>query len=202
MLRGVSYTTLSFVAVWLLGSSAQASPQTKATALVKKNYDAIKKMVASAKDRDELAEQITESLDSLINWPSFSTKTLSKKTWEELSPGQQDTFIGAYRKLIVRRYAKRFKPGSDFRVEIRATEEPDETETWVKTTVHSLDGKKKLGVDVDYEFWPGPKGYRVADIVTDGVSRARSYRPKFKRILKKRGFDALIKAIERNAKKG
>ena len=142
MLRSVSYTTLSFVIVWLLGGSALASPQTKATALVKKNYDAIKRMVASAKDRDELAEQITQSLDSLIDWPSFSTKTMSKKTWDELGQAQKDTFIGAYRKLIVRRYAKRFKPGSDFRVEIRPTDESDETETWVKTTVHSLEERK------------------------------------------------------------
>ena len=58
-------------------------------------------------------------------------------------------------------------------------------------------------MDVDYLFVlvDGGKRWGVADIITDGVSRARTYRPKFKRIYAKRGFDALIKAIEKNTKK-
>ena len=200
-MRIISLTSLSLTAILLWSGLALASPQTDANELVKNNYADIKKMVAVAKDRDELAQKITGALDALIGWHSFSSKTLSKSTWKDLSATQKTAFIDAYRKLIVRRYAKRFKPGADFRVEFRKSDADDDQVTWVRTTVHSVGAKKKLGVDVDYEFQPGKKGYRVADIVTDGVSRSRSYRPKFKRILKKRGFDALIEAIERNAKK-
>ena len=201
MVKSASLISLLVISSYVGLGSALASPQKEAAALVKQNYAEIKRLVGTAKDRDELAKQITASLDVLIDWDNFSSKTLSKKTWQTFEVSQKKAFITVYRKLIVRRYAKRFKPGTNFKVEFRANGGQDEGVTWVRTTVHSIEGRKKLGVDVDYEFWPGEKGHRVADIVTDGVSRARSYRPKFKRILNKRGFDALLKAIERNANK-
>jgi len=201
MLERGSIVFISICLMLTLGGQVWASPKGEATALVERNYSEIKRLVEASKDRNELSQQITVALDRLINWDSFSQKTLSTTTWVSLDASKKKLFIDAYRKLIVRRYAKRFKPGADFRVEFRTGVDDDEKKPWVRTTVHSKNGKKSLGVDVDYEFWPGSQGYRVADIVTDGVSRSRSYRPKFKSILKKRGFDALIKAIERNAKR-
>ena len=201
MLERISITSILICLMLSLGGQAWASPKGDATDLVKQNYAEIKRLVGASKDRDELSGKITVAMDSLISWDSFSQKTLSTTTWSSLDKKQKTLFIGAYRKLIVRRYSKRFKPGASFSVEFRNGPDDDENKPIIRTTVHSKDGQKNLGVDVDYEFWPAPKGHRVADIVTDGVSRARSYRPKFKSILKKRGFEALIKAIERNAKR-
>ena len=195
---------LVFVVLLFLSvpNSVLASPQENAKTLVQQNYTSIEKLVRTSKDSEALSEKITGVLDALIDWDSFSSKTLSTGTWNDLETAQKESFKQSYRKLIVRRYAKRFKAGVKFRVEFRevATDAKNKG-VWVYTTVHSNEGKRRLGIDVDYEFWKGEKGHRVADIVTDGVSRARSYRPKFKRILRTRGFDALIGAIERNAKR-
>jgi ABC-type transporter MlaC component len=195
---------LVFVVLILLAApnSVLASPQEDAKTLVQENYASIKKLVSASKNSEGLSKKITGVLDALIDWDSFSSKTLSTRTWGDLDAVKKASFKHSYRKLIVRRYAKRFKAGVDFRVEFREVATDAKSKgVWVYTTVHSNEGKRKLGIDVDYEFWKGEKGYRVADIVTDGVSRARSYRPKFKRILRDRGFDSLISAIERNAKR-
>ena len=181
---------------------AQAGTKDAPGDLVRRSYDSIMTMVASVKTRRELSEKITHILDRLVDWDAFSIKTLSAGTWEGFKPSQRKAFSSAFRGLIVRRYAKRFKPGSRFDVEVRGkTEFVGDEGAWVRTTVHTKKGKKRLGVDVDYDFRRVAAGWRTSDIVTDGVSRARSYRPKFKRILKKRGFDALVAAIKKNAKR-
>ena len=69
----------------------------------------------------------------------------------------------------------------------------------MKTTVFTYDNGKKIGVDVDYHFVLTKGEHAVGDIVTDTVSRALSYKQKFKNLNRKRGFEALVKRIEKNA---
>lgn len=179
-------------------SSAALSPRK----MVQTSYTNIQRATRTAESRQALLKEVTLTLDKLIDWPSFSIKTLSRSAWEGLDDSGRQRFVAAYRRLIVRRYAKRFKPGATFDVEFRGAEGvPKNDKVWVRTTVHTKDGAKRLGVDVDYDFWRVGSLWRTADIITDGVSRARSYRPKFKRILVRHGLERLIKAIDKNAKK-
>ena len=170
--------------------------------LVKRNYKKIQCIVAESPNAKIVSDKVTVVLDSMVDWPIFSRKTLTGKIWDGLKEADQQRFITSYRKLIVRKYAKRFKPKTSFTVDFRGTTFFDsKKKAVVKTTVHTQSKGKKLGVDVDYEFILTKKGWRTGDIITDDISRARTYRPTFRRIYQKRGLDALIGAIEKNAKK-
>lgn len=195
--------TMAAALMTTLGSvSAQAAPKADPKAQVESNYAAIKAAAAAAADEESLRPKVTEILDKMVDWNAFSDKTMTTSIWEAFTPAQKETFISAYKQLIIKKYAKRFKPKSEFTVELRGatTIKDDKSEAIVRTTVFTFDDGKKVGVDVDYHFVPvdGGKRWGTADIVTDGVSRARTYRPKFKRIFARSGFDALIKAILKN----
>lgn len=97
--------------------------------------------------------------------------------------------------------------GRRFRVEYREAPAPapGAATAWVRTTVFvESDKGEPVGVDVDYLFVPsraaGQGGWAVADLDTDGVSRALSYRKSFTRILAQEGFEALLAAIDKNLK--
>ena len=188
------------VCAWPLSSLSKTT--TGPEVLVKRNYKKIQGIVAKAPDTKVLSDKVTVVLDSMVDWPIFSRKTLTGKIWDALKDPDQKRFIASYRKLIVRKYAKRFKPKTSFTVDFRGTSFVEgKKKAVVKTTVHTQSKGKKLGVDVDYEFVLTKKGWRTGDIITDDISRARTYRPTFRRIYQKRGLDALIVAIEKNAKK-
>ena len=186
----------------LCTTSAAVAGKTGPRKIVEGNYAKIQAIVQAATTQRQLRAKVTGVLDTLIDWNAFSRKTMTTKIWGALKPEDRARFIKAYRKLIVRKYAKRFKPKSAFSVEFRGkTTFIGKLNAVVKTTVHTRSGDKKLGVDVDYLFIKTAAGWRTGDIVTDGVSRARTYRPKFRSIYRKKGLDALIAAIERNANK-
>lgn len=179
-------------------------PKAMPKKLVDARYKDIKAAVAKAADKAALTAEVTTILGKLVDWDAFSRRTLTATVWDELSAAQRATFRDAYAGLIVKKYANRFKPKATFRVELRGDTEvrKDGVTAVVKTTVFTDDDGREVGVDVNYFFVLVQGGrWRVADIITDGVSRARTYRPKFKRIYAKRGFKALIKAIEKNTKR-
>jgi phospholipid transport system substrate-binding protein len=46
------------------------------------------------------------------------------------------------------------------------------------------------------------QGWRIVDIVVDGVSTVQNYRSSFSRIIQKEGIDGLIKRLERGSAGG
>jgi len=204
MLKRVLRLALPLLLVMSIAAPASATKLKKdPRKTVETALELIKKRSAEATSKKALNAEITKILDGMVNWDAFSRKTMGKKLWDEFTAEQKGQFIGAYKKLITKKYAGRFKPKptKPFVLEFRGKTEATKTTAKVKTTVTTFDDGKKVGVDVDYHFVLVDGKHGVSDIVTDTVSRALSYRQKFKALHKKRGFEALVKRIEKNAAK-
>lgn len=198
--RVLSVLVIATMSLGAFGVSAQAASKKGPKSLVTKAYTEIQKKAQSATSKEALNADVTKVLDRLVNWEAFSGKTMGS-VWAELKPEQQTAFIAAYKLLITKKYAGRFKPQPKkaFEVEFRGATTFTKTGAVVKTTVFTHDDGKRVGVDVDYTFVKAKGAYGVTDIVTDTVSRARSYRKKFQALYKKKGFDALVARILKNA---
>ncbi len=163
-------------------------------------YSHIKQAASTATTQDELTQKVTAELDTFIDYEAFSARTL-KTTWPTLSPEKKALFIERFKKLVLRTYAKKFKPGAEFSVEYRgepAFNNPTKTDATVKTTVR---GTKDVAADVDYLIGftdvSGTKSWRAYDIIVDEVSMALNWRQQFEKIIKNEGFDALISKINK-----
>ena len=202
MFNPIIVRTLLPLAVVLIGLPAGATKLKKDPRHnVEAALESIRKQASTAPSKKALNSAITKILDGMVDWDAFSSKTLGKTLWSELTSAQHQTFISAYKKLITRKYAGRFKPRPKrpFEVTFRGKTKATKFTAVVKTTVFTFEDGKKVGVDVDYHFVLTKGRHRVGDIVTDTVSRALSYRQKFKTLHRKRGFEALVKRIEKNA---
>lgn len=162
-------------------------------------YGHIKTMADTATTQAELTDLVTAELDTFINYEAFSARTL-KTSWGTLSPEQKATFMDRFKRLVIRTYAKKFQPKTEFTVEYRGDPDftnPDKTDATVKTTVRG----KKAAADVDYLVAladnGGKKTWRAYDIVVDEVSMALNWRQQFEKIIAKEGFDSLIAKIEK-----
>ena len=92
---------------------------------------------------------------AVIDYEAFSRRTL-KARWDGLAAADRARFVTAFRGLIISTYARRFKPGTTFRVTIRGETRwsgEGERKGTVRTTIHGA----RAAADVDYLPFPDVK---------------------------------------------
>lgn len=62
----------------------------------------------------------------------------------------------------------------------------------INTRVRLKDGNE---YNVDYKFYSCPAGWRVYDLIVEGISLVNNYRSQFERVLNKKSFDALLQDL-------
>jgi phospholipid transport system substrate-binding protein len=189
-------------------AAAPAAPAAEALAprpagdpreVVAKTSGQIVTIAHQAKDQASMLVEMTKVLDVMLDYDTFAEKTL-KGSWETLSPQDRQRFIEKFKQLIIKVYAKRFKPGVQFTVTDRgATKWTDagKREGEVKTVISG----NRVTADVDYRFGvaraDGKSEWRASDIVIDGVSMMLNWRTQFRTVIQKQGFEALLTKIDK-----
>jgi ABC-type transporter MlaC component len=176
-------------------ATAAPSPQEPVSAA----YAEIQKIAAETTDAQVMVEAMDEVLGRLVNYDAFARRTL-KGTWRTLSSRQRKRFKKAFKALILKTYARRFKPGASFEVTWRA--EPrflDDSQQFAE--VRSTVTGQKAAADVDYIMAFEKKAWAAHDIIVDEVSMAMNWRKQFKGIIDKSGFKSLVERIEKKVKK-
>jgi len=191
--------SMTFVLALAAASAAHADVPTPKQR-IDEVYGEIKAASLKADTQDELVGEVTTDLDALIDYEGFAARTL-KTSWPALTPTQRTLFMEKFKALVIRTYAKRFQPKTEFTIEHRgepAYTNADKTEAKVLTTVHG----KKVAADVDYlmVFRPEKKNWFAFDFVIDDVSMSLNWRGQFEKIIAKEGFDALIARIDKKVK--
>ena len=193
---------LLFCFAWLLlwgAGPALAADSTAAQEPVAKAYKEIQKLAAETTDANVMVESMDAVLARLVNYDAFARRTL-KGTWRTLTSRQRKRFKKAFKALILKSYARRFKPGASFEVTWRG--EPrflDEAQA--SAEVRSTVSGEKAAADVDYIMARDKNVWRAHDIIVDEVSMAMNWRKQFKGIIEKSGFNSLVERIEKKVKK-
>lgn len=198
-LLSVASVLVTFV---MLAGVAHAQPTGTPKERVDAMYGLVKAATMKADTHDQLVDEVTALLSGMIDYDGFAARTL-KTSWPTLNATQRATFIAKFKQLVIRTYAKRFQPKSEFTVTYRAEASflnPEKTEAKLLTTVHG----KKVSADVDYAMiWdPTKKTWAAYDFVIDDVSMSLNWRGQFEKIIAKEGFDALIAKIDKKVQKG
>jgi phospholipid transport system substrate-binding protein len=139
----------------------------------------------------ELAKRLRPILERFFNFESLTRRALGPG-WKDLNPEQQKKATQLFSEIIVRSYTSRFDPNSEVDVQF-------------SRSVDMGNGRKEVpavaryqgnAVSVAYRVEPGPEGWRVYDVVIEGVSMASNYRSQFDSIRQKGGPAAVLRAME------
>jgi phospholipid transport system substrate-binding protein len=117
-----------------------------------------------------------------------------RRQWPQLAEADRARFIAAFQRLSVMTYAARFVNvgPSTFRP-IAAGAAPDAGRAQVTTGVAR---SNQPDVSFEYLLQQGPGGWRIVNIVADGVSDLALKRAEYQRILASGTLDTLIKELE------
>ena len=130
-----------------------------------------------------------------FDFVSMSKWVLGKKNWHGASKSQQEPFIGEFRILLVRTYAKALLEYANQEIEYFPEESnPNSNLVVVKTKIRQAG---RSAVPIDYRMHISGGEWKVVDIVVDGVSLILTYRGSFASEIRKNGLDALISKLSK-----
>jgi phospholipid transport system substrate-binding protein len=171
--------------------------------LVRKNTVDVLAMLKADKD---LAAGDPAKVEKLANekiLPYFNFSRMTQlavgRAWREATDAQKMALTNEFRRLLVRTYSSSLSQFRNQTIDVRPLKiAAGETEVVVKTVVNQPSGS---GIPIDYSMEKSKDGWKVFDVLIDGVSLVTNYRSSFATEIKNAGLDGLVKSLaERNSK--
>jgi phospholipid transport system substrate-binding protein len=198
-------SVMSLIAASAITMSAMnVSAQTVAPdEMVRKNTAEVLAMLKADKD---LAAGDPAKVEKLANekiLPFFNFQRMTQlavgRSWREATDAQKMALINEFRRLLIRTYSSSLSQFRNQTIDVRPLKlAPTDTEVVVKTVVNQSGGQ---GVPLDYSMEKSADGWKIFDVLIDGVSLVTNYRSSFATEIKNGGIDGLVKSLaERNAK--
>jgi phospholipid transport system substrate-binding protein len=122
------------------------------------------------------------------------TRLAAGRTWNTATPEQRERMVNAFRAMLVRTYANAIDVyrGQTMKV-VPAKVPADATETTVRNRYLS---PGREATPVDYAMRKTAQGWKIYDIVVDGVSLVLTYRSQFNDAAQNGGVEGLIKQLQ------
>lgn len=153
-----------------------------------------------AGDRARALALAEEKILPLIDFEQ-ATQLAVGRAWRQATPEQRSRLISEFRSMLVRIYSNALGvyKGQTMRVQpVRMAK--DATDVTVRNQYISP-GKPPLSID--YAMHKTGSGWKVYDIVAEGVSLVLTYRSEFEQVVQAGGIDGLIKRLtEKNNPSG
>jgi phospholipid transport system substrate-binding protein len=123
-----------------------------------------------------------------------------RRQWDSLAEADRERFIAAFERLSVMTYAARFKAvgPNTFRPVTADTPADARGRAEVTTAVARAD---LPDVSLEYLLQQGPEGWRIINIVADGVSDLALKRAEYQRLFASGGIEGLIAELQAQAQR-
>lgn len=161
---------------------------------------AIDEVLAAVKADKELQGAASKKLNDLIEakvLPHFDFTRMTRlavgRNWQQASDAQKEALTREFRTLLVRTYSTSLAQYRNQTIEVKpAKAAPQDKEAVVKTLVMQPGGQP---IPIDYGVERTDKGWKVYDVIVDGVSLVTTYRGSFNDQIQKNGIDGLVKTL-------
>lgn len=185
----------------MVGAMSFAQAEQAPDELIKNTAQEVLAIVKQDKDIQAGSQKkVLELVDAKV-LPHFNFTRMTQlavgKHWRTATAPQKQALEAEFRNMLVRTYTKAFTVYRDQEVEIKPLKAaPNATEVTVKTMIVK---PGTPSIPVNYDMQKTPEGWKVFDLVVEGVSLVTSYRSTFSEQIQKGGIDGLIKTlVEKN----
>src|SRR5229473_37027 len=196
IMKKINAIFILFLMLAVGGVYAQTEPMPDE--LVRKTTQEIIRLIKA--NRTVYSQDITK-LYAMVDQqvlPHFDFERMAQwvlgRYWRQANEDQRARFIKEFRELLVRTYATALLNYTDQEVVYAPFNgKPDDEEAVVKTEIKQTNGSSNI--PIQYAFYNKKPGWKVYDVVIDGVSLVTNYRATYASKLKQEGIDAVIASI-------
>ena len=187
----------SVVVLWLLLPLIGLADVTPPLELVKETTARIQQAMRDNKaDIDQDVSRLY-ALITQIALPHFDFHRMSRWTlgpyWRSATPAQRKQFLDEFRRLLLRTYGHTLLDYRDAKIRyLPVLAAPDARQVYVRCEVEQPDGNP---VRLVYAMYRTAEGWKVYDVLVEGVSLVTNYRSSFAAIVQQHGMDGLIRRL-------
>ncbi len=148
-----------------------------------------------ANDHNELYAMVYEHIVPYFDFAMIS-KLILARYWRQASEQQRVEFSNKFRDKLVRTYATALLKYTDEQfVFLPFNAKPNDERVIVKTEFKRSDGGPN--VPVNYRLYRSGSGWKVYDVMIEGVSLVTNYRTVYAEKINKEGIDAVISGLDK-----
>jgi phospholipid transport system substrate-binding protein len=186
------FLALSFFAVFPVFAQ-ELGPEELVRKITQDVLDTIKsdKQLAAG-DRQKAVKLAEQKILPHVDFEE-STRLAVGRGWAQASPEQKSKLVSEFRNMLVRTYSNAIGAYGGQTMKVQPVRmKPGDTDATVHNQFIRPGGKPVL---IDYSMRKSDKGWKIYDIVVEGVSLVLTYRSEFDAIVKQDGIDGLIKRL-------
>ena len=199
-LRTWTVTAWAFCALMLAPLAIAADPAAEARAVIGQT---VEEVIAILEDGDRDTAARRDSIEKIAH-ERFDFRTMSKlvlaKNWKRLSKEQQGEFVTEFTEYLANDYGSRIERYEQEQVDIVGERVAKRGDVTVKTKIV---GGANNGAEVDYRMRNRDGGWKIIDVVIEGISLVANFRDQFRDVMGREGPVTLIQKLkEKNASGG
>ena len=146
----------------------------------------------AAGDRQKALKLAEEKILPHVDFEE-ATRLAVGRGWAQATPEQKKKLVSEFRNMLVRTYSNAIQPYEGQQIKVMPVRmKPSDAEVTVHNQFMRSGAKPVL---LDYSMRKTDKGWKVYDIVVEGVSLVLTYRSEFDAVVKQEGIDGLIKRL-------
>jgi len=145
--------------------------------------------LADPQHRAERRQLAVAVLNKVFDFREMSRRSLGANARKHSN--RLEEFTPLFVSLLEQTYMSKLEENGNAKIEY-VKEIVDDDMAEVETKTKLKDGTE---YSVNYKLNSGPTGWRVYDVVVEGVSIVNNYRAQFDRFLSKKSFDELLQAL-------
>ena len=187
---------LAFIGAMLLAGAVSAQ-ELAPDQLVQKITDDVLAAIKSDKelaagDKQKALKVAEEKVLPYIDFEQ-ATRLAVGRSWNQATPEQKKQLVAEFRAMLVRTYSNAIQvyQGQTLKV-LPSRGKQDPEDTTVRTQYIRAGGQP---LPIEFHMRKADKGWKVYDIVVEGVSLVMTYRSEFDAVVKQEGIDGLLKRL-------
>jgi phospholipid transport system substrate-binding protein len=146
----------------------------------------------AAGDRQKAIKVAEEKILPHVDFEE-ATRLAVGRAWAQATPEQKKKLVAEFRNMLVRTYSNALQPYAGQQMKVMPVRmKPGDSEVTVQNQFIRSGGQP---VKIDYSMRKADQGWKIYDIVVEGVSLVLTYRSEFDAVVKQEGIDGLIKRL-------
>lgn len=187
----LAFLLSGLLAMPVLAASEESTPDGTIMKTVAQVLEIVRKDQSIVGDRQRLLELVDACILPHFDFTRM-TQLVVGRPWRNASSEQKTALTSEFRDLLVRNYTRTFTTYVEPKVTLKSVRTKSETEATVLTDIQIPDGRV---VAVSYEMRKTAYGWKVFDVVVEGISLVTSYRSSFADQIQRDGIDGLVHSL-------
>lgn len=137
--------------------------------------------------------KLEPTISKIFDTPLIS-KVILSRYWKDLTQEQQANFIDLFNRQSIATYASRFDSFDDEIFKINTVEQLKKGRLLVRSEIQSNNGSS---TNLDYLMQKNNGNWYIISVIADGVNDLSLKRAEYSTVIKKNGYENLVKDIEK-----